>query len=86
MMNKSLRARGQESSGGLEYGFQPLVIPRRAIARLRARLFGANPESRHGAWFWIPGPREDACPGMTEENAVPGTRTRKKRAAVSGGF
>jgi hypothetical protein len=32
----------------------------RALAR-------ANPESRAGArCVWIPGPREDACPGMTE--------------------
>jgi hypothetical protein len=37
------------------------VIPGRA-------LFGANPESSQGINLWIPGPREDACPGMTEQN------------------
>jgi hypothetical protein len=34
-----------------------------------ARLFGANPESSQVINLWIPGPREDACPGMTDENA-----------------
>jgi hypothetical protein len=36
-----------------------------------ARLFGANPESRDGTWRWIPGPREDACPGMTVKKEPP---------------
>jgi hypothetical protein len=53
MMNKSLRGGGAESSRKTDYGFQLLVIP--GAKR-------ANPESRHGAWRWIPGPREDARP------------------------
>src|SRR3954471_5588561 len=31
-----------------------------------ARLFRASPEIHNHEWrLWIPGPREDACPGMT---------------------
>jgi hypothetical protein len=32
----------------------------------KARPDDANPESRNTASVWIPGPREDACPGMTK--------------------
>jgi hypothetical protein len=58
MMNKSLRARGEESSGKTFYGFRLLVIPGRACsARTR------NPEV-------VPGldsgsAPERAHPGMT---------------------
>jgi hypothetical protein len=48
MMNKSLRARAEESSRKTFYGFQLLVIPGRGSSA-RAR----NPDTVHGAEFRV---------------------------------
>jgi hypothetical protein len=43
--------------------FGHALIPGRGNGPREARPDGANPESSN--YIWIPGPREDACPGMT---------------------
>src|SRR5947209_4802890 len=79
MMNKSLRARGRESSRKPYYGFQLLVIPGRERSE-RTR----NPATVR-AGRWIPGPREDACPGMTRQESAM-TRRHKKEPPFPAAF
>jgi hypothetical protein len=76
MMNKSLRARGRESSGKTFYGFQLLVIPGRAKREPGIQTWSAALDSGST--------RRRVARNDGQENAV--RNTPKKRAAVSGGF
>jgi hypothetical protein len=61
MMNKSLRARGRESSGGLEYGFRLLVIRHSGALANGERTRNPAPSTVSG--FRVRA--EEARPGMT---------------------